>query len=178
MKIILYVVRTPLTQQQSINNKLGLMLGHVPLRYLAYVSQSGLCKILKELMLLLLFVAVMDNGHMVMDCFTSVVFCQLRVSIRDRSNLKTKNENRKRSRKQLHRGNLVSSIQKSEAMCQFFDNRDYPVFVVLSGHHCAQQIDRQTALQKAERQNTYRIPFTIKFQPDNYAVKFIILKKL
>ena len=68
-------------------------------------------------MLLLLFVAVTDNGHMVMDCFTSVVFCQLRVSIRDRSNLKTKNENRKRSRKQLHRGNLVSSIQKSEAMC-------------------------------------------------------------
>ena len=69
-------------------------------------------------MLLLLFVAVTDNGHMAMDCFISVVFCQLKVSIRDRSNLKkTKNENRKRSRKRLHRGYLVSSIQKSEAMC-------------------------------------------------------------
>ena len=42
------------------------------------------------MLLLLLFVAVTDNGHMAMDCFTSVVFCQLRVSIRDRSNLKTK----------------------------------------------------------------------------------------
>ena len=56
---------------------------------------------------------------MAMDCFISVVFCQLRVSIRDRSKLKkkTKNEKRKRSRKRLHRGYLVSSIQKSEAMC-------------------------------------------------------------
>ena len=41
-------------------------------------------------MLLLLFVAVTDNSHMAMDCFISVVFCQLRVSIRDRSKLKKK----------------------------------------------------------------------------------------
>ena len=36
--------------------------------------------------------------------------------------------------------------EKSEAMCQFFDKRGYPVSVVQAGHHCAQQIDRQSAL--------------------------------
>ena len=34
--------------------------------------------------------------------------------------------------------------EKSEAMCQFFDKRGYPVSVVQAGHHRAQQIDRQT----------------------------------
>ena len=36
-------------------------------------------------------------------------------------------------------------------MCQFFDKRGYPVFVVQAGHHRAQQIDRQSALQTAEK---------------------------
>ena len=31
--------------------------------------------------------------------------------------------------------------EKSEAMCQFFDKRGYPVSVVQAGHHRAQQID-------------------------------------
>ena len=61
-------------------------------------------------------------------------------------------------------------------MCQFFDKRGYPVSVVQAGHHCAQQIDRQAALQTAEKENTDRIPFTLTFHPHNYAVKSIILK--
>ena len=51
---------------------------------------------LKELMmLLLLFVVVTDSCDMAMHCFTSVVFCQLRVSIEDRCNFKTKNKGKK-----------------------------------------------------------------------------------
>ena len=61
-------------------------------------------------------------------------------------------------------------------MCQFFDKRGYPVSVVQAGHHRAQQIDRQSALQTAEKENTDRIPFTLIFHPHNHAVKSIILK--
>ena len=66
--------------------------------------------------------------------------------------------------------------EKSEEMCQFFDKRGYPVSVVQAGHHRAQQIDRQSALQTAEKENTDRIPFTLTFHPHNHAVKSIILK--
>ena len=66
--------------------------------------------------------------------------------------------------------------EKSETMCQFFDKRGYPVSVVQAGYHRAQQIDRQSALQTAEKENTDRIPFTLTFHPHNYAVKSIILK--
>ena len=61
-------------------------------------------------------------------------------------------------------------------MCQFFDKRGYPVSVVQAGYHRAQQIDRQAALQTAEKENTDRIPFTLTFHPHNHAVKSIILK--
>ena len=57
--------------------------------------------------------------------------------------------------------------EKSETMCQFFDKRGYPVSVVQAGHHRAQQIDRKSALQTAEKNNTDRIPFTLKFHTDN-----------
>ena len=57
-------------------------------------------------------------------------------------------------------------------------HRGYPVSVVQAGHHHAQQIDRQSALQTAEKENTDRIPFTLTFHLHNYAVKSIILKKL
>ena len=67
-------------------------------------------------------------------------------------------------------------IEKLEAVCQFFDKRGYPVSVVQAGHHRAQQIDRQSALQTAEKENTDRIPFTLTFHPHNHAVKSIILK--
>ena len=66
--------------------------------------------------------------------------------------------------------------EKSEAMCQFFDKRGYPVSVVQVGHHRAKQIDRQSALQTAEKDNTDHIPFTLTFHPQNHAVKSIILK--
>ena len=66
--------------------------------------------------------------------------------------------------------------EKSEAMCQFFDKCGYPVSVVQAGYHRAQQIDRQSALQIAEKENTDRIPFTLTFHPHNHAVKSIILK--
>ena len=67
--------------------------------------------------------------------------------------------------------------EKSETMCQFFDKRGYPVSVVQAGYHRAQQIDRQAALQTAEKENTDRIPFTLTFHPHNHTVKSIILKK-
>jgi len=50
----------------------------------------------------------------------------------------------------------------------FFDKRGYPASVVQAGHHRAQQIDRQSALQTSQKENT--------FHPHNHAVKSIILK--
>ena len=61
-------------------------------------------------------------------------------------------------------------------MCQFFDKRSYPVSIVQAGHHRAQQIDRQSALKTAEKDNIDRIPFTLTFYRHNHAVKSIILK--
>ena len=65
---------------------------------------------------------------------------------------------------------------KSEEMCNFFDKRGYPASVVQAGHHRAQQIDRQSALQTSQKENNNRIPFTLTFHPHNHAVKSIILK--
>ena len=65
---------------------------------------------------------------------------------------------------------------KSEEMCEFFDNRGYPASVVEAGHHRDQQIDRQSALQTSQKENSNRIPFTLTFHPHNHAVKSIILK--
>ena len=64
---------------------------------------------------------------------------------------------------------------KSVEMCNFF-KRGYPASVVQAGHHCAQQIDRQSALQTSQRDNNDRIPFTLTFHPHNRAVKSIILE--
>ena len=51
----------------------------------------------------------------------------------------------------LHR--LCSEEEMSEEMCHFFDKRGYPACVVQAGHHCAQQIDRQSALQTSQKEN-------------------------
>jgi len=51
-----------------------------------------------------------------------------------------------------------------------------PASVVQVGHHRAQQIDRQSALQTSQRENKERISFTFTFRPHNHAVKSIILK--
>ena len=67
-------------------------------------------------------------------------------------------------------------FEKTEAVCQFFDKRGYSVSVVQAGHHRAQQIDRQSALQTAEKEHTDRIPFTLPFHPHNLPVTSIILK--
>ena len=61
-------------------------------------------------------------------------------------------------------------------MCQFFDKRGYPVSVVQAGHHRAQQINRQSALETAVKENTDRIPFALTFHPHNHAVESIIFK--
>ena len=49
----------------------------------------------------------------------------------------------------------------SEAMYQFFDKRGYPVSVVKVGHQRAQQIDRQSALQTAQKEDADRTRFTL-----------------
>ena len=67
---------------------------------------------------------------------------------------------------------------KSEEMCHFFDKSGYPASVVQAGHHRAQQIDRQSALQTSKKENNNRIPFTLTFHPHNHAVKSIMLKRL
>jgi len=61
-------------------------------------------------------------------------------------------------------------------MCNFFNKRGYPASVVHAGHHRAQQIDRQSALQTSQRENKDRILFTLTFHPHNHAVKSISLK--
>ena len=61
-------------------------------------------------------------------------------------------------------------------MCQFFVKLRYPVSVVQVGHHCAQQIDRQSALQTIQKENTDRTPFTLAFHPHNHAVKSILIE--
>ena len=61
-------------------------------------------------------------------------------------------------------------------MCEFFGKRGYPAPVVEAGHHRAQQIDRQSALQTSQKENNNRIPFALTFHPHNHAVKSIILK--
>ena len=48
---------------------------------------------------------------------------------------------------------------KSEEMCDFFAKHGYPASVVQAGHHCAQQIDRQSALQTSQKENNNRISF-------------------
>ena len=48
----------------------------------------------------------------------------------------------------------------SEAMYQFFDKRGYPVSVVKVGHQRAQQIDRQSALRTAQKEDADRTRFT------------------
>ena len=47
---------------------------------------------------------------------------------------------------------------KSEEMCEFLDKRGYPASVVEAGHHRAQQIDWQSALQMSQKENSNR-PF-------------------
>ena len=56
---------------------------------------------------------------------------------------------------------------KSEEMCHFFDKHGYPASVVTAGQHRAQQIDRQSALQRSQKENNNRIPFTLTTMQSN-----------
>ena len=61
-------------------------------------------------------------------------------------------------------------------MCQFFKKRGYPDSTVPTGKHRAQEIDRETALQTSQNEETERIPFTHTYHPQNLAVNDVILK--
>ena len=54
---------------------------------------------------------------------------------------------------------------KSEEMCHFFDKRGYPASVVQAGHHRAQQIDRQSALQTSQKENNIGEKVLIRYPP-------------
>ena len=60
---------------------------------------------------------------------------------------------------------------KCEEMCQCFKKRGYPDSAVTTGKHGAQEIDRKTALQTSQNQETNRIPLTFTYHPQNLAVK-------
>ena len=62
-------------------------------------------------------------------------------------------------------------------MCQFFKKRGYPdSAAITTGKHSAQEINRNTALQSPQNEETNRIPFTLTYHPQNLAVKNVILK--
>ena len=61
-------------------------------------------------------------------------------------------------------------------MCQFFKKRGYPDSAVTTGKHRAQEIDRETALQTSQNEETDRITFTLTYHPQNLAIKNVILK--
>ena len=55
-------------------------------------------------------------------------------------------------------------------MCQFFKKRGYPDSAVITGKHRRQEIDRKTALQTSQNEETNRIPFILTYHPQNVAV--------
>ena len=57
-----------------------------------------------------------------------------------------------------------------------FQKTRKPDSAVNKGKHLAQQIDRETALQTSQNEETNRIPFTLTYQPQNLAVKNVIFK--
>ena len=63
-------------------------------------------------------------------------------------------------------------------MCQFFDKRGYPDSVLQEGHHRAQQTDRQSALQTAEKENIDSILFTLTFTLTTTQLNLSFLKTL
>ena len=60
--------------------------------------------------------------------------------------------------------------------CQFFKKRGYPDSAVTTGKHRAHEIDRDAALQTSQNEETNRIPFTLIYHPQNFAIKNDILK--
>ena len=71
-----------------------------------------------------------------------------------------------RTGKYLARGHALSSCAMTE--CQ--------IFYGFLGKHRAQEIDRETALQTSQNEETDRIPFILTYHPQNLAIKNVILK--
>ena len=59
-----------------------------------------------------------------------------------------------------------------------FYKRGYPGSVVQEGHHHAQQIDQQSALPMAEKENSYRIPIHSQFALTTTQLNLSFLKTL
>ena len=57
-----------------------------------------------------------------------------------------------------------------------FKKLGYPDSAIPTGKDRAQEIDRETALQTSQNEETNRIPFTHTYHPQNIAVKDVILK--
>ena len=57
----------------------------------------------------------------------------------------------------------------------FSKKRGYPDSDVTTNKHRAQEIDRETALQTSQNEETDRIPYTYTYQPQNLAIKNVIL---
>ena len=66
-------------------------------------------------------------------------------------------------------------INNSEEICPFFKKRGSPDFAVNLAQHCAQQINRQSALQPSQKAKNERIPFTLVYHAHNLGAKNIIL---
>ena len=60
-------------------------------------------------------------------------------------------------------------------MCQFFKKRGYPDSTVTTGKQRAQEIDRETALQTSQNDETDRIPATLTYHAQNLTIKNVIL---
>ena len=57
----------------------------------------------------------------------------------------------------------------------FSKKRGYPDSPVTTGKHRAQEIDRETALQTSQNEETDRISFTLTYHPQNLAIKNVTL---
>ena len=55
-------------------------------------------------------------------------------------------------------------------------SKNAATLTVITGKHRAQEIDRETALQTSQNEETDRIPFTLTYHPQNLAIKYVILK--
>ena len=63
---------------------------------------------------------------------------------------------------------------KFDEMFQFFKKRSYPDSAVTTGKQRAQEIDRETALQTSQNDETDRIPATLTYHAQNLTIKNVI----
>ena len=64
---------------------------------------------------------------------------------------------------------------KCDKMCQFFKKRGYLDSAVTAGKQRVQEIDRETALQTSQNDETDRIPATLTGHAQNLTIKNVIL---